>query len=105
PAYPRPSERVFHFAGDGPSAATDFVAAVPGQPAAGGTGQGAPAGPGPAQRSVRIRDRIARSRRPGPATRWGRRRRAPDDPVGLRTWGHPGPRGDGAAHRDDLDRE
>ena len=63
--------------------------------------------PGPRipQRAVRLRDRAARGRRPGPAARRGGRRRAADDPVGVRTRRHPGARGDGAAHRDGVDRK
>ena len=91
--------------GGSASAASDLGAAGPDQPAAGGAGEHADTRSWVPQRAVRLRDRVARGRRPGPAARRGRRRRAPDDPVGVRTRRHPGPRGDGAAHRDDLDRE
>ena len=60
--------------------------------------------PGLPRRAVLLRGRAARTRRHGRAARRRRARRARDDPVGLRTRRHDRPRGDGAAHRDRLDR-
>ena len=54
--------------------------------------------------SVRHPGGAARAGRPGRAARRRRARRTGDDPLGLLAGRHHRPRGDGAAHRDGLDR-
>ena len=99
------AERLPDRIGGRPSAAGDLGPAHAHQPAADPARQRADPRPRIPQRSVRLRDRTAGGGRPRPAARRGGRRRAPDDPVRVRARRHPRARGDGAAHRDGVDRE